>query len=473
MDEKKAEAMQMLKLKYLAPILAVFVSMTQFSPTVSGAGKDNSIKSVAELRKDISLGQKRIHELSSEIKQIESELKGLSEGNKISISSCTLESVKDMVSLGAWVWRSMENSEWWVFKDWRQQPEKITDLQRQKLLFWALIHGEKGVDEDSLLQSFVQAVSECYYLDGADCGCERLLDEGCDTKEWFLDRTTRFSPEDCKVLDGFILGANCVGCVSLDQDFLQIACNYENNLIVSQYPPPSMESFFPEDKNGLRFCEIYRELKACYGKCDPDDIEYETYDACKEGCDQEWDDMHSGEPVGESAEDDELEKNEEEEMEKLEICMKKCRVNFKDRMKTAFPNVTKIYDTWDEQYPFGTFDSMSFDTSRWDTKEHIVSYKVLSTGTIALHICQAKGDQQVEPGIQAKECLKTAGQTIVVRMPDIVTQENELPSASRTIGKAYIIGLQTFFKTKQHIEFDQICDKVPKLCSVRDQGGKQ
>jgi hypothetical protein len=153
--------------------------------------------------------------------------------------------------------------------------------------------------------------------DGPDCGCEQLLHEDdCSHVEPYLADPPEFTVRRLVSYDKTPTSAILVSTAGAHT--LRVAFSHQGRLLVSDYPEPEQERFWPPNETGLTVCQAELERDNCLDQCAPD---YMTYEQCQSECMHEWDNQHDGEALIDEGEDPEPS---EEELEEIEAEARRC-----------------------------------------------------------------------------------------------------------------------------------------------------
>ena len=110
---------------------------------------------------------------------------------------------------------------------------------------------------------------------------------------------------------------------------LRVAFSLQGQLLVSDYPQPEQERFWPPNEAGLTACQAELERDSCLEHCAPDHM---TYDQCHSECMREWDEQNDGEALIDEGEDPEPS---DEELEEIEAEARRCEEQCESSYRSA------------------------------------------------------------------------------------------------------------------------------------------
>lgn len=164
--------------------------------------------------------------------------------------------------------------------------------------------------------------------DGPECGCEQLLHEDdCSHVEPYLADPPEFTVRRLVRYDKTPTSAILVSTAGAHT--LRVAFSHQGHLLVSDYPKPEQERFWPPNESGLTACQAELERDNCLEKCAPDHM---TYDQCHSECMREWDEQHDGEALIDEGEDPEPS---DEELEEIEAEARRCEEQCESSYRSA------------------------------------------------------------------------------------------------------------------------------------------
>jgi len=262
---------------------------------------------------------------------------------------------------------------------------------------------------------------EYHMLDGADCGCDRLLGGIRCNHSHILPPS--FS--SCEIVKPGENLPSLALCQSDDMGFFRLAYVWQNTLVIRDWPPKLHDRMKNMDAENHELCTSRNTIHECEVECNP---LAETYDKCQESCTEGWDRMHTGEFDEPEAED--TEEEEEYDQEKVDQCQKNCRS-----------------------------DKPSIDAEYHDLIE-ILDIQMSKPGVFALKIRSARGlvdEEEQDDGEYKWICLPVQRRKVVLRDPLLKGAKQSLDAGLANKQGVWISDLEEVSNIVERVEEFEHC----------------